>query len=92
MEEEKKLSEILPGEEAIIKELKVDVTMRRRLLDIGLIKNTKIKCIGKSPCGDPKAYLIRGAVIAIRQEDSSNIIVKKYKGEIYGINKKFCRN
>lgn len=30
----------------------------------------------KSPAGDPVAYLIRGAVIAIRSEDSSQIVVE----------------
>ena len=50
--------------------------MRRRLLDIGLIGETDIECIGKSPSGDPKAFLIRGAVIAIRSEDCKDILIK----------------
>lgn len=49
--------------------------MRRRLQDIGLIEGTKVKCLQKSPAGDPVAYLIRGAVIALRSEDSSNILI-----------------
>ena len=50
--------------------------MRRRLLDIGLIPGTRVECIGKSPGGDPKAFLIRGAVIAIRAEDADGIAVE----------------
>lgn len=50
--------------------------MRRRLQDIGLIEGTKVKCVLKSPLGDPKAYEIRGAVIAIREEDAEKIKVK----------------
>lgn len=49
--------------------------IRRRLQDIGLIKGTCIKCVLKSPANDPIAYEIRGAIIAIRNEDSSNILV-----------------
>ncbi len=49
--------------------------MRRRLLDIGMIPGTKIECVGRSPSGDPKAFLIRGAVIAIRSEDSAGIFI-----------------
>lgn len=49
--------------------------MRRRLLDMGLIEGTRISCLQKSPAGDPVAYLIRGAVIALRSEDSSQILV-----------------
>lgn len=50
--------------------------MRRRLLDLGLIAHTEVMCLGRSPLGDPSAYLIRGAVIAIRTKDSQNIIIE----------------
>ncbi|MFQ7025812.1 MAG: FeoA family protein [Acutalibacteraceae bacterium] len=49
--------------------------MRRRLQDIGLIEGTKVECIQKSPSGDPIAFLIRGAVIALRTEDSSSVLM-----------------
>ncbi len=72
----KTLKEILPGDFAAVKEIITDGDMRRRLLDIGLIPGTRVECIGKSPGGDPKAFLIRGAVIAIRAEDAAGIIVE----------------
>ena len=71
------LCDICPGESAKIKKLLTRGTMRRRLIDIGLTENTLVKCIGRSPCGDPSAYMIRGAVIAIRREDSGSILVSK---------------
>lgn len=75
------LNDINPGEKAIVKKLNSEGSIRRRLLDIGLVENTTVECVGKSPAGDPKAYLIRGAVIAIRSEDSRNIIVAAIGGE-----------
>ena len=69
------LNTILPGQKAVVSELHSTGSMRRRLLDIGLIKDTKVECVGKSPGGDPSAFLIRGAVIAIRSEDCNNILV-----------------
>ena len=69
----KTLNEIMPGGFATVKEIITDGDMRRRLLDIGLTPGTRVECIGKSPGGDPKAFLIRGAVIAIRNEDCSGI-------------------
>lgn len=69
------LSDIKPGEEAQVVALRAVGSMRRRLMDIGLIENTPVKCIGRSPAGDPSAYLIRGAVIAIRKEDTRDIMV-----------------
>ncbi len=51
-------------------------SMRRRLQDIGLIEGTTVQCLQRSPAGDPVAYLIRGAVIALRAEDASQILVR----------------
>lgn len=51
-------------------------SMRRRLQDIGLIEGTPVLCLQRSPSGDPIAYLIRGAVIALRGEDSEKVIVE----------------
>jgi len=50
--------------------------IKRRLQDIGLIPGTVVTCVQKSPCGDPVAYLIKGALIAIRCEDSDKITVE----------------
>lgn len=58
-----------------MRELRSTGSMRRRLLDIGLINNTRVECLGRSPGGDPSAFLIRGAVIAIRSEDLKDILV-----------------
>lgn len=69
------LDQIRPGERAIVKELCTTGEMRRRLLDIGLIENTDVECLGRSPSGDPSAFLIRGAVIAIRSEDCAGILI-----------------
>lgn len=63
------------GSRATVRKLNNEGSMRRRLQDIGLIEGTSVLCLQKSPSGDPIAYLIRGAVIAIREEDSSKIIV-----------------
>lgn len=51
--------------------------LRRRLLDLGVIEGTKIEVLAESPSGDPRAYLIRGAVIALRVEIASTILVEK---------------
>ena len=70
------LNDIKPGQKATVKELVSTGSIRRRLLDIGLVENTEVECLGRSPAGDPCAYLIRGAVIAIRSEDCRNILVQ----------------
>ncbi|NLY92295.1 MAG: ferrous iron transport protein A [Firmicutes bacterium] len=49
---------------------------RNRLLDLGLVPSTIVEAIRKSPAGDPVAYKIRGAVIALRSEESRHITVR----------------
>ena len=73
----KGLNEIKVGQSATVKSIDISGPMRRRLLDIGLIEGTPVECVGRSPSGDPKAYLIRGAVIAIRSEDCKGILIKE---------------
>ena len=71
------LNDIEPGQTAKARELLSTGSIRRRLLDIGQIQNTEVECLGRSPAGDPSAFLIRGAVIAIRREDCRNILIVK---------------
>ena len=64
------------GHSAKVKELTSDGSIRRRMLDLGLILDTVVEALLKSPAGDPVAYGIRGAVIALRGEDASKILVE----------------
>ncbi len=72
----KTLFNMREGTSATVCRLLNEGGMRRRLQDIGLIEGTPVLCLQRSPSGDPIAYLIRGAVIALREEDSSKIIVE----------------
>lgn len=69
------LSELPLNENGIIQELKCDDNIRRRLLDMGLVKGTSIKPVLVSPSKDPRAFEVRGSLIAIREEDATNINV-----------------
>lgn len=70
------LCDIKVGDKVIVKKVDADENIKRRLLDIGLIEGTNVECVLKSIFNNPLAYLIRGAVIAIRKEDSKNILVE----------------
>lgn len=52
---------------------------RNRMLDLGIVKNTIIEALQKSPSGDPVAYFIKGTVIALRNEDAKQVLVKILK-------------
>lgn len=60
----------------IIDNLNCNGNIRRRLLDLGIVKGSKITPVFKSPSGDPTAFEIRKTLIAIRKEDSCLINLK----------------
>ena len=64
------------GKKAKVKVLISEGILRRRMLDLGLISDTEVEALQKSPSGDPVAYQIRGAVIALRSEEESKILVE----------------
>ncbi len=73
MSEGKYLNDMGAGDKAVVAELLATGNMRRRLLDVGLAESTELECLGRSPGGDPAAFMIRGAVIAIRSEDCAKV-------------------
>ena len=72
----KNLTELEIGKKGVVKEILLRNSIRRRIGDIGLIDNTIVECLMKSPGGDPIAYFIRGAVIALRNEDACLILIE----------------
>lgn len=69
------LSSLPVGEIGCVQDLLFSGKQRRRMLDLGLVQGTMVEALQKSPSGDPIAYLIRGAVIALRDEDASKIMI-----------------
>ena len=73
----KTINELDIDEIGIVKKVRGNETIKRRLLDLGLIEGTKIKPVLVSPSGDPRAFEFRGGLIAIRKEDGKKIVTKK---------------
>lgn len=63
------------GQRGVVTSLAAKGIGRRRMLDLGLVPGTVVESVRRSPAGDPTAYIIRGAVIALRSEESRNIFV-----------------
>ena len=68
------LSDMKKGECFYITRLLTKGELRQRLLDLGFVPGTKIECVRISPFGDPKAYSVRGTVIALRNKDASSVL------------------
>ena len=79
MDELVALSSLRPGESGVVRQL-CGGPLRQRLRDMGLVEGTGIRCLGRSPCGDPAAYAVCGAVLALRDADSRRILVRRGDG------------
>lgn len=64
------------GRKGTVLDIQATGNTRRRLLDLGLVPGTVVEAIRRSPMGDPTAYKIRGAVIALREEDGNTVLVR----------------
>lgn len=71
------LNTVPAGGYALVARINTGGAVRRRLLDLGLVPGTRVEVVRRSPLGDPVAYNIRGAVIALRKEESCRVLVTK---------------
>ncbi|MEN8125701.1 MAG: iron dependent repressor, metal binding and dimerization domain protein [Bacteroidota bacterium] len=78
-EDTSRLSSLKENESAKIVGISKEIRgeSRRRLLDLGFVKDSSIKIDLKSPLGNPKAYLVKGTSIALRNDQASKILIKK---------------
>jgi Fe2+ transport system protein FeoA len=72
-----KLSDLEPGQEAKIKEVLVIGAQRRRLFDLGFLPGTRVVAEMRAPLGEPTAYRIRAALVALRRDVSDLILVER---------------
>jgi DtxR family Mn-dependent transcriptional regulator len=66
------LRDLRPGERGRVVSLSpaCQGSQRRRLLDMGVVRGTEIESALASAAGDPVAYRVRGALIALRGEQA----------------------
>jgi DtxR family Mn-dependent transcriptional regulator len=73
----RRLSDLPIGGEAVVHALAPSCTgpERRRLLDLGVVPGTRVRCEFASPFGSPRSYDIRGALIALRDHQADRILI-----------------
>ncbi len=73
---EQTLLTLKKGEVGIVSAVDAKDAMRRRFYDIGCIEGAKVRMIGIAPLGDPRAYVIADAIIAIRKQDAETVHIR----------------
>lgn len=76
------LADLQPGETGVVAELRSQGPERRRMMDLGIIPGTSIMAEFNSPLGDPVAYRVRGAMVALRLEQARQILITHDSNEV----------
>lgn len=69
------LHQLRPGQEAVIVSVGGHAGLRRRYLEMGLVRGETVRVERVAPLGDPVAYSIKGYRLALRREEASQIQV-----------------
>jgi Fe2+ transport system protein FeoA len=72
----KPLSELVVGESGVITSIEVDGSLRRRLLDMGLVVGTPVRVRRLAPLGDPMEVCLKGYHLALRKAEAAHIMVQ----------------
>ena len=75
------LSELAIGDSAYIEAIHADGALKRRLMDMGLTKNTNVQLQKVVPLGDPLEIKLRGYDLTLRKSEASLISVVKGEKE-----------
>ena len=70
------LKDAVLNEEVFVEDIEHTALMKRRLMDLGFVPGTGVIPVLESPSRDMRAYLIKGCKIALRSEDSEQILIK----------------
>ena len=70
------LSKIDPGEKVRVVWVASEKHMADRLADLGFVPDEEISCVLKGRQGGMRAYLVRNAVIGLREENSNEVFVQ----------------
>ena len=74
--QKKPLAELKIGELGIVESIDPKLAIRDRLMEMGLITNTKVQLLRFAPLGDPIEILLRGYHLSIRKEEAQYIQVR----------------
>ncbi len=75
------LSDLKVGDKAEVTGLLAESSIRRRILDMGLVKGTRFKVLRVAPLGDPIEIYFKGVYLSLRKNEAAGVQVEK-RGEV----------
>ena len=71
----KTLTDVKVGESAVVARLHGEGAVKRRIMDMGLVKGTQLTVRKVAPIGDPIELTVRGYELSIRKDEAANVEV-----------------
>jgi len=72
-----KLSDLQPGSTAVVKEVAGEGSLRRRLLEMGILAGSTVEVVRKAPLGDPVEIRVRGYNLSLRRNEADTVMVTR---------------
>jgi ferrous iron transport protein A len=76
MSKMRRLDEMRPGESGTVAAVSSCGALRRRMMEMGLVRGAELKVIRLAPSGDPVEVLLKGYSLALRKEEAVNITLE----------------
>ncbi len=70
------LDKIEPGTYAKIVATRADGSLRRRIMDMGLLPGERLEMVRRAPLGDPLEIIVKGYHLSLRKEEAKRIEVE----------------
>ena len=70
------LKDVTEGDKVRVISVNGDRPLRRRLMDMGILKGCEIEVIRVAPLGDPVEFMLRGYKLTLRKKDAEMVMVE----------------
>ena len=77
---ERNLSDLEPGDKCKVTHVGGSGGERRRMMDMGIVRGSRIEVVRKAPMGDPVEFLLRGYNLTLRKEEAEVVRVEVKEG------------
>ncbi len=75
MTQDRTLRDVAVGESAVVRRLQGEGAVKRRIMDMGITKNTEVTVRKVAPLGDPIEVTVRGFELSLRKDEAANVLV-----------------
>lgn len=70
MNTKRTLDQLTAGQSALVEKVGGDGLIHRRLLEMGITRDTEVTMVKASPLGDPVEYMVRGYTLSLRKTEA----------------------